>query len=91
VLAGATSERAAERLRTFTSGLRLLSVDPALDYHDAAAAFRAVRAAGRTVRSTLDCLIATVAVRTGATVVHRDRDFDVLAAALPDLRVRSLV
>jgi predicted nucleic acid-binding protein len=35
--------------------------------------------------------IAAVAVRTGATLVHRDRDFDVLAAALPDLRVRSLV
>jgi hypothetical protein len=39
----------------------------------------------------LDCLIAAVAVRTGATLVHRDRDFDLLASALPDLHVRSLV
>jgi predicted nucleic acid-binding protein len=91
VLAGATSEPAAAQLRTFTSGLRLLPVDPALDYHDAAAAFRAVRAAGRTVRSMIDCLIAAVAVRTEAIVVHRDRDFDVLATALPGLRVRSYV
>ncbi len=38
-----------------------------------------------------DCLIAAVAARAGATLVHRDRDVDVPAAALPDLRVRSLL
>jgi len=43
-----------------------------------------------TVRRLLDCLIAAVAVRTGATIVHRDLDFDVLAEALPQLSVRSL-
>ncbi len=91
VLAGAPSDRAFTQLGTLMTGLRLLSVDPALDYHDAAVAFRAVRAAGRTVRSTMDCLIAAIAIRTDAVLVHRDRDFDVLAAALPDLRVRSLV
>ncbi|MGH4012626.1 MAG: hypothetical protein ACRDSL_01535 [Pseudonocardiaceae bacterium] len=32
-----------------------------------------------------------VAVRTGATLVHRHRDFDLIAACLPDLQVRSLV
>ena len=66
-------------------------MDATTDYRDAAIAFRAVRANGGTVRKTLDCLIAVVAARTGAVLVHRDRDFDVLAEALPDLRVRSLV
>ncbi len=91
LLAGATSERAFAHLSTLTDGLRLLPVDAARDYHAAAVAYRAVRATGGTVRKLLDCLIAAVAVRTGATVVHRDRDFDVLAAALVDLRVRSLL
>jgi predicted nucleic acid-binding protein len=91
LLAGATSERTFEQLEKLTGGLRLLTVDPALDYHSAAVAYRAVRANGGAVRKLLDCLIAAVALRTGATVVHRDRDFDVLAAALPDLRVRSLL
>ncbi len=31
-----------------------------------------------------------VGPRTGTVVVHRDRDFDVLAQSLPDLRVHSL-
>jgi predicted nucleic acid-binding protein len=91
LLAGATNERNFAKLQRLTDGLRLLPVDAALDYRDAAVAYRAVRSNGDTVRTMLDCLIAAVAVRTGATLVHRDRDFHLLAEALPDLRVRSLV
>jgi predicted nucleic acid-binding protein len=91
LLSGATSQRAFEQIQTLTDGLRMLEVDGRVDYRDAAIAYRAVRANGGTVRKLLDCLIAVVALRAGATLVHRDRDFDVLAAALPDLRVRSLL
>lgn len=91
LLAGASDERAFARLETLIGGLRLLSVSAALDYRAAAVVFRAARARGGTVRKLVDCLIAVVAVRHGATLVHRDRDFDVLDAALPDLRVRSLL
>ena len=90
LLAGATSDRAFDQIDKLSRGLRLLPVDASVDYRDAAVVYRAVRRGGNTVRKTMDCLIAVVAARTGATLVHRDRDFDVLAAALPDLRVRSL-
>ncbi len=91
LLAGAGSDRAFGKLEKLTAGLPLLAVDSRLDYRDAAIAYRAARAHGKTVRKLIDCLIAVVAVRTGAVLVHRDRDFDALAAALPDLRVRSLL
>ena len=91
LLAGASNDKAFGQIEKLVGGLHLLPVEAVLDYRDAALAFRAVRANGHTVRKMLDCLIAAVAIRTGATLVHRDRDFDVLAAALPDLRVRSLV
>lgn len=91
LLAGTTSDRVFTRVEKLMNGLQLLSVDASVDYRDAAIAYRSVRKGGHTVRKTIDCLIAVVAARTGATLVHRDRDFDVLAAALPDLRVRSLV
>jgi predicted nucleic acid-binding protein len=91
LLAGAADERAFAQIEKLTSGLPLLSVDVVVDYRDAALAYRAVRARGGRVRKLLDCLIAVVAVRTGAVLVHRDRDFDVLATALPDLRVRSMI
>lgn len=91
LLAGAPDDRSFARLEALTGGLRLLPLDAALDFRDAAAVYRAVRRGGGTVRKLVDCLIGVVAARTGATLVHRDRDFDALAGVLPDLRVRSLL
>lgn len=41
--------------------------------------YRRARRAGVTVRSGIDCLIAASAVRHGATIVHRDRDYTQIA------------
>ncbi len=69
-----------------------LDVDPRIDFDVAAGLYRATREAGNPVRSLMDCLIAAVAVRTGAAVVHQDRDFDVLAAVAADLTcIRELI
>jgi len=51
--------------------------------------YRAARRGGITVRSSVDCLIAACALRHGLTVVHVDRDFDLLAQVAP-LEQRSL-
>jgi predicted nucleic acid-binding protein len=42
----------------------------------AAANYRALRARGRTVRKTIDCLIATFCLAHDHVLLHRDRDFD---------------
>ncbi len=42
----------------------------------AARNFRHLRQQGRTVRKTIDCLIATFCLRHGHSLLHRDRDFD---------------
>ncbi|MGH9361340.1 MAG: type II toxin-antitoxin system VapC family toxin [Thermoanaerobaculia bacterium] len=56
---------------------------------EAAELYRVARRAGLTVRSSVDCLIATCALRHSLTVLHRDRDFDALARVSP-LRVRAV-
>jgi predicted nucleic acid-binding protein len=38
--------------------------------------YRSLRAQGRTVRKTIDCLIATFCLKEGHSLLHRDRDFD---------------
>jgi predicted nucleic acid-binding protein len=43
---------------------------------DAAKNYRTLRAKGRTVRKTIDCLIATFCLRHGHSLLHCDRDFD---------------
>lgn len=42
----------------------------------AAANFRALRSRGRTIRKTIDVLIATFCLRNGHSLLHRDRDFE---------------
>jgi predicted nucleic acid-binding protein len=42
----------------------------------AAQNYRFLRSRGCTVRKTIDCLIATVCLRGGHSLLHRDRDFD---------------
>jgi predicted nucleic acid-binding protein len=50
----------------------------------AAALARQCRWAGAALRhGILDCLIAVPAIEAGAAVLHRDRDFDVLARHTP--------
>lgn len=43
---------------------------------EAAANYRRLRAAGRTVRRTIDCLIATFCLVEGHSLLHNDRDYD---------------
>jgi predicted nucleic acid-binding protein len=50
--------------------------------------YRAARRSGRTVRSSVDCLIAASAIRHDLEVLHRDRDFTAIAEVSP-LRERT--
>jgi predicted nucleic acid-binding protein len=56
---------------------------PQARFEEAAGLYRSARRAGFTVRSSVDCLIAACAMRHGLTVLHRDRDFTVLAKVSP--------
>jgi predicted nucleic acid-binding protein len=89
LLAGARDEGAWTQIDRLVSGLPLLTIDPTLDYRDAAVLYRAARRSGRTVRRLNDCLIAAVAIRHEAELLHQDADFDAISAVSP-LRARSL-
>lgn len=58
-------------------------------FEQAADLYRAARRAGVTPRSSVDCLIAACAIRNGLTVLHHDRDFELLARVSP-LEARSM-
>ena len=57
-------------------------------FMDAVDLFRTARKTGRTVRSSTDCLIAACALRSDMEMLHRDRDFAVLAE-ISTLRERT--
>lgn len=82
LLAGASDDRELRRVNDLLDRVDQVAV-VATDYEDAATLYRQCRRAGETVRKLIDCLIAAVGVRTGAQVLHRDADFDVLARHTP--------
>lgn len=88
LLAGAADDVALARLERLTSGLTMLSVQPALDFAAAATLYRAAHRRGVTVRRLIDCLIAAIALRHGVALLHKDIDFDAIAA-FTDLEVVS--
>lgn len=83
LLAGAHDDRHRDRLRGLLARCEFLPTEGPRDYEDAADLYRACRGAGNTVRALTDCLIASVAIRTGAALLHADRDFEAIARQAP--------
>jgi hypothetical protein len=83
LLAGARTDRERDGLRARVLAFPLLSLRGLPDFEAAADMYRACRGRGGTVRKLVDCLIAAVAVREGATVLHNDGDFETLAHHTP--------
>lgn len=63
------------RFEVFEAGTIELVVEAALNY-------RRLRAAGQTVRKTIDSLIATFCLLEGHSLLHNDRDYDPFEAVL---------
>lgn len=79
LLVGPDSEEAANRLARMLAGCEQLPQDSPGDVEGAAILYRRCRRAGQTPRSALDCVIAAVAIRHDVALLHRDRDFDMIA------------
>jgi len=86
ILQGLRSEREARLVERHLRAFPILRLGDLEDFVLAASLYRAARRAGVTIRKTLDCLIAAPCVRTGAPLLHADRDFDRLATCT-ELRI----
>lgn len=56
-------------LEVYSSGGQQMALESAENY-------RKLRKMGITIRTTIDCLIATYCIRHGLALLHKDRDFD---------------
>lgn len=83
ILSGAVRDDTHAKLTDLVNGLPSLRIDDSVDFRSAAVIYRTARRTGKTIRSITDCLIAALAIRHGATLTHRDADFDVIAALTP--------
>lgn len=79
VLAGARTDERERDLRRLLLRFELHAVDPTADFEAAARIYRRCRRAGVTPRGPIDCLIAAVARRSGATLLAQDADLQRVA------------
>ena len=76
VLQGLRDERRAAEVQKALLELEVFEAASAELAVDAARNYRTLRGRGKTVRKTIDVLIATFCLREGHSLLHRDRDFD---------------
>ena len=80
VLAGARDDLRERDLRRLIGRFALLRFDASVDFEAAARIYRACRRHGVTPRGMIDCMIASVAIRHGASLLAADVDFERLAS-----------
>lgn len=79
VLAGARDGEREADLRRLLLRFDLYRFDVAADFDGAARIYRHCRSVGITPRGMVDCMIAAVALRRGATLLAHDADLDRVA------------
>ena len=89
LLQGARDEREWNLLREHLDGQDYLECEPE-SWIAAARIYFDLRRIGKTVRSPIDCCIAQIAIDHDVLLLHRDRDFETIAAVRP-LRQERLV
>jgi len=88
ILQGADSVDRFEKWRRYFSDLFCyVPGDPVESHIGAARIYQECRRAGRTPRSSNDCLIAQIAIEYRLLLLHSDRDFDAIGATVGELRV----
>ena len=82
VLAGARNSQREHDLRRLLARFHLLRFDAGTDFDGAVQLYRRCRQQGITPRGLIDCLIASVAMRTGAHLLSFDRDITAIAKVM---------
>jgi len=83
ILQGVPSDSRFARLRKDLSSFRVLHPASEDTYVQAARLYRTGRKRGVAIRSLVDCLIAAIAMESGAAVLHKNRDYESMARYVP--------
>ena len=80
ILQGIKNDRDFEALRDYFLEFPIYEPQGVKTYLTAAQIFRDCRKKGKTVRKTVDCMIAAVCLENDLNLLHQDADFDRIAA-----------
>lgn len=89
ILQGILEEKESAEVRKYLLEFPVYNPEGIATYIEASNIYKKCSKKGKTVRKTIDCLIAAVAIENNLTLFHNDRDFDTIAECT-DLKVLSL-
>lgn len=88
VLQGAKNQEEFEKLNDYLSSLHMYQLKYGIKSHERASALNLkCRKSGITIRSTIDLIIAEIAIENGLYLLHNDRDFTSMAKEIDDLKI----
>lgn len=91
ILQGAASDKDLKQLILYLETQNFFHLkDPVLSYQSAAKIYLEGRRQGITIRNSIDCLIAQVAIEHDLTLLHNDRDYLQINKVVPKLKLVDL-
>lgn len=78
ILQGIKSDHDFNMLREYLLEFPLYSPQGTETYLHAAWIYRRCRSHGKTVRKTIDCVIAAICIESNLLLFHKDKDFDII-------------
>lgn len=79
ILQGFRSDRDHAAVKDILLSYQFVTEDAVPDAVGASDLYRSLKKQGVTIRKSLDCLIAYAAIKSGLPLLHKDRDFDIMA------------
>ena len=90
LLQGTSSDKTFSELKATLSTFTMYRLTQnEASYEQAATIYRQCRKSGVTPRSTIDLLIAQVAIENNLELLHNDHDFDAIASVVPELKIAT--
>ncbi len=83
ILQGIKQDKDFRKIKGFLSDFPIYEPKGLETYMNAAQIFRSCRKKGKTVRKTIDCIIAAICIENNLNILHNDKDFDLIAASAP--------
>lgn len=80
ILQGIKSDKDFKTVKEYLLEFPVYSPKGMETYLEAARIYRECRKRGKTVRKTIDCIIAAICIENKLTLLHKDSDFDFIAA-----------
>jgi predicted nucleic acid-binding protein len=78
ILQGIKEDKIFRTTRDYLMEFPIYEPKSAVTYTNAARIYGECRKKGKTIRSTVDCIIAAICLENDLAILHKDRDFDII-------------